>query len=387
MQLPEQCLEGKYWAADYRRWHVSGLVKESDNREVRGKLMSGNGQLEYSAAAELWMRTRCEELEGLRFDFHPCLQGKTPDFLFWDAYGGRVVADVAVLHSGPMWGGEAEQQEFQGMRQRIHGVETEHFGVSVFSMEGSRSVKGPGGGSVAVRKIVHGVRERVKELERRYGEDPSWLGWEPQWLEGMRSATRRVCFPELNIDLTLHVAFYFKGDETEEFQNFRKLEDAGKIGVGSGFTDDAGKRLDDVVRAKSSDLSKLANGEGESEGLRYMVIVFDPDSSIEPMDVETVLHGSSMEYDMGSGPLHDDLRLWTRRGSRGVAVSYGGGVFQSGRKRLLGVVKCTGDFRIAGACELSLWVNPYASYFRVPQPLFRLETYSLRREIECTPPA
>ena len=386
MQLSEQHLEGKYWAADYLRWHASGLAEESDNKEVLGKLMCGNGEQEYSAAAELWMRTRCEELEGLRFDFHPRLQGKTPDFLFWDAYGGRVVADVAVLHSGPMWGVEAEQQEFQDMRQRIHGVETEHFGVRVLSMEGSRSVKGAGGGSVAVRKIVYEVRERVKELERRYGEDSSWLGWEPQWLEGMRSATRRVCFPELNIDLTMQVAFYLKGDETEEFQNFRRLEDAGKIGVGSGFTDDAGKRLDDVVRAKSSYLSELANGEGESGGLPYMVIVFDPDSSIEPMDMETVLHGSSMEYDMRSGPLNDDLRLWARRGSRGVAVSFGGGVFASGRKRLLGVVKCTGDFRIAGACELSLWVNPYASYSGVPRPLFRLETYSLRREIECTPP-
>ena len=117
-----------------------------------------------------------------------------------------------------------------------------------------------------VRSFTRCVRES-KKLERRYGEDSSWLGWEPQWLEGMRSATRRVCFPELNIDLTMQVAFYLKGDETEEFQNFRRLEDAGKIGVGSGFTDDAGKRLDDVVRAKSSYLSELANGEGESGGL------------------------------------------------------------------------------------------------------------------------
>lgn len=383
MQLSELDLEGKYWAADYRRWHASGLVEESDDKEVAGKLMSGDREQEYSAAAELWMRTRCEELEGLRFDFHPRLQNKTPDFVFWNKYGSRVVADVAVLHSGPMWGVEAEQQEFQEMRRRIHGVETEHFFVRVLSMEGSRSVQGPGGGSVAVRRVVHRVRERVEELERRYEEDASWLDWEPQWLEGMRSVTRSVCFPQLNIDLTLQVAFYLKGDETEEFRRFRALEDAGKIGVGSGFTDDAGQRLDDVVRGKSSYLSGLKNGEEESEGLPYMVIVFDPDSSIEPMDVEKALHGSSVEYDVWSGLLNDDLRQWARRGSRGVAVSYGEGVFTSRYKRLLGVVKCTGDFRIAGACEPSMWVNPYASYFSVPQPLFRLKTYSLNRQVEC----
>ena len=385
MQLSERDLKGKYWASDYRRWHVGSLVEESDDREVAGKLMSGDGEQEYSAAAELWMRTRCEELEGLRFDFHPRLQDKTPDFVFWNVFGGRVVADVAVLHNGPMWGVEAEQQEFQDMRRRIHGVETEHFGVKVLSMEGNRSVKGLGGGSIAVRRVVHEVRERVKELERRYGEDPSWVGWEPQWLEGMRSATRRVCFPQLNIDLTLEVAFYLKGDETEEFRRFRGLEDAGKIGVGSGFTDDPWQRLDNVVLGKSSYLSGLTSGEGESEGLAYMVIVFDPDSSVEPMDVESALHGSSMEYDVGSGPLRDDLRQWARRGSRGVAVSYGEGVFTSRRRRLLGVVKCTGDFRIAGGCEPSMWVNPYASYFSVPQPLFWLKTYSLNRQVECTP--
>ena len=384
MQLSEQDLGGKYWAKDYRRWQASGLVEESDDREVAGKLMSGDGKLEYSAAAELWMRTHCEELEGLRFDFHPSLQGKTPDFVFWNAYGGRVVVDVAVLHSGPMWGVEAEQQEFQDVRRRIHGVETEHFGVNVLSMEGNRSVKGRGGGSVAVRRVVHEVRERVKELEGRYGGDLSWVGWEPQWLKGMRSVTCRVCFPELDIDLTLQVAFYLKGDETEEFLSFRRLEDSGKIGVISGFNGDGVQRLDNVVRGKSSYLSGLTSGQGESEGLAYMVIVFDPDSSVEPMDVESALHGSSMEYDVGSGPLRDDLRQWARRGSRGVAVSYGEGVFTGRRRRLLGVVKCTGDFRIAGACELSLWVNPYADYFSVPQPLFRLKTYSLNRQVECT---
>ena len=160
--------------------------------------------------------------------------------------------------------------------------------------------------------------------------------------------------------MTLQVAFYLKGDETEEFLSFRRLEDSGKIGVISGFNGDGVQRLDNVVRGKSSYLSGLTSGQGESEGLAYMVIVFDPDSSVEPMDVESALHGSSMEYDVGSGPLRDDLRQWARRGSRGVAVSYGEGVFTGRRRRLLGVVKCTGDFRIAGACELSLWVNPYA---------------------------
>ena len=385
MQLSEQDLDCKYWAVDYRKWHASGSVPESDDKEVKGKLMSGDGQLEYSAAAELWMRTRCDELEGLRFDFHPHLQGKTPDFVFWDKYGGRVVADVAVLHNGPMWGVEAEQQEFQEMRRRIHGVETKHFCIRVLSMEGNRSVKGPGGGSVAVRRVVHEVRERFKELERRYGEDPSWLGWEPQWLEGIRSATRRIFFPELNIDLTLQVAFYLKEDETEEFRRFRGLEDTGKIGVGSGFTDEPWQRLEDVVRGKSSYLSGLTGPESGLEELPYMVIVFDPDSTVEPMDVEKALHGSSTEYDLGPGALNDDLRQWARRSSRGLVVSYGEGVFANRRKRLLGVLKCTGDFRITGACKPSMWVNPYANYFSVPPPLFRLRTYSLNRQLECTP--
>ena len=78
MQLSEQHLEGKYWAADYLRWHASGLAEESDNKEVLGKLMCGNGEQEYSAAAELWMRTRCEELEGFAFRLSSAPAGQNP---------------------------------------------------------------------------------------------------------------------------------------------------------------------------------------------------------------------------------------------------------------------------------------------------------------------
>ena len=385
MPLSEQDLEGKYWAADYRRWHASGLVEESDDREVAGKLMSGDGDQEYRAAAELWIRTRFEELEGLRFDFHPCLQGKTPDFGFWDLSDGRIVADVVVMSNGPTWNMEAQQREYRDIRRKVHQVETEHFGTEVLSMEGDRSVRGQGGGPVAIDKIVRSVRDKADELERWYCEYPDWLTWEDPWLPGMRSATRRLVFPELSIDLDLYVAFFLKGEETKEFRNRRRREEEGAIGVGSSFSDDSGKRVADVLRNK---MSYLGDFQGEKPGsgrLPYLVMLFDPDSSVDRIDMETALHGSSMGYDLGPGSFYEDLRQWTRRGGRKETVSYGEGLFNGRHSRFLAVLKCTGDFRVADRRDLSMWLNPYASYLSVPQPLFRLRTYSLNRQVECTP--
>ena len=78
MELSEQDLRGKYWEEDYRRWHATGLVRESADKDLAGKLLSGNWKLEYSAAAELWMRTRFERLERLSFEFQPSLKGENP---------------------------------------------------------------------------------------------------------------------------------------------------------------------------------------------------------------------------------------------------------------------------------------------------------------------
>ena len=387
MQLSGEELKGKYWAGDYRRWQTSGLVEESDDREVAGKLMSGHSGLEYSTAAELWMRTRCEELGGLRFDFHPRLQGKTPDFVFWDLSGGRIVADVAVMNNGPMWDIEAEQREYQEIRRKVHGVETEHFGTEVVSIEGQRSPKGPGGGPVAIDRIVRRVREEADELERRYRQYPDWLMWENQWLPGMRSATRRLVFPELSIDLVLHVSFFLKGDETEEFCNLRRREEDGAIGVASSFGDDAAKRVEDVLRRKMSYLEEFHREEAGAGRLPYLVMIIDPDSSVDRMDMDKALYGPSVGYDLGLGQLNDDLRQWARRGGRKEVVSYGEGLLNGRHRRFLAVLKCTGDFRIAGRWDLSMWLNPYASYFSVPQALFGLKTYSLNRQVECTPPA
>ena len=333
--------------------------------------MSGDGEQEYRAAAELWMRTRCEEMEGLRFDFHPSLQGKTPDFVFWDLSEGRIVADVIVMSSGPMRNMEAQQRDYQEIRRKVHQVETDHFGTKVLSLEGDRSAKGPGGGPVAMERIARRVREMADELGGRYGEYPDWLMWEDPWLPGMRSATRRLVFPELSIDLELYVAFFLKGDETEEFRNRRRREEEGAIGVVSSFSDDARKRVEVVLRKKVSYLGEFRSEEEGLGKLPCLVMIFDPDSSVDRIDMEAALYGSSMGYDLGSGSLNEDLRQWTQRGGRKEAVSYGEGLFNGRHSRFLAVLKCTGDFRGTDRWDLSMWVNPYASYFSVPQPLFR----------------
>ena len=307
MELSQQDLQGKYWEADYRRWHNTGLVTESADRDLVGKLLSGKWQQEYSAAAELWMRTHFERLTGLRFEFQPSLQGKTPDFLIRDRLERAVVADVAVLHSGPLWDIDSQQREYHDLRQRIGRIETEHFATSVLSIQGSRSVSGRGGGPVAISKILHEVRKTANALEQNYSQHPYWLSWEPQWMDGVRSAMRRLVFPQLAIDLMIEVAFYLKEDETDKHRAWRKLEEEMAVGVMSTYTDDSSKRLNDVLDGKISYLRKFIDPEAESQTLPYMVIVFDPDSSVAPMDVERVLHGSSMGYDLGPGPC---MKIW-----------------------------------------------------------------------------
>ena len=387
MELSEHDLRDKYWERDYRSWHATGSVRQSADKDLVGKLLSGNWQQEYSAAAELWMRTRFERL-GLNFEFQPNLHGKTPDFLIRERLGRGVVADAAVLHSGPLWDLDSQQKEYQTLRQRILEVETEHFATSVLSIEGSRSVvKGRGGGSVAIRKILHGVRTTANELERKYNQYPNWLSWEPQWMEGVRSATRRLTFPQLSTDLKIEIVFYLKEDETDEHLALRKFENSGAIGVMSTITDEPGKRLNNLLKGKISYLRKFNDRGSETQKLAYMVIIFDPDSSVDTMYMEKVLHGSSTGYDLGLGNMHEELREWIHRSSPRSLVSYEEGLFNSRHKAFLAVLKCTGDFRNTNGCEPSIWMNPYANLFRIPQPLFQLKTYSLSRQIYCTPPA
>ena len=387
MELSEQDLRGKYWEEDYRRWHATGLVTKAADKDVAGKLLSGDWQQEYSAAAELWIRTRFELLAGLSFEYQPSLQEKTPDFLIRNRFGSDVVADVTVLRSGPLWDLDPQQQEYQDLRREIHKVETEHFATSVRCIEGSRSVKGKGGGPVAISRIVGEVRKTASEVEQHYRQHPYWLVWEPQWMNGVRSAMRTLAFSQLAIDLKIEVAFYLKEDETDEQRVLRKLEDDGAIGVMSGFSDDPGKRLECSLKSKIKSLRIFDDPKVESQKLPYMVIIFDPDSSVDPMDMEKVLHGSSAGYSLGPGRLFEDLRQWAQRNGQWEAVSYEEGLFRGRHKDFLAVLKCTGDFRFADGCELSLWVNPYASLFRIPQPLLRLKTYTLSRHIDCTPPA
>lgn len=387
MELSEQDLQGKYWEENYRRWHASGSVTKAADKDVAGKLLSGDWQQEYSAAAELWIRTRFELLEGLNFEYQPSLQRKTPDFLIRDRLGRGVVADVAVLHSGPLWDIDLQQLEYQELRREIHKVETEHFASSVLSIEGSRSVKGKRGGPVAINRIVGEVRKSASEMEQHYSHHPYWLVWEPQWMDGVRSAMRTLTFSQLAIDLEIEVAFYLKEDETDEHRAFRKLEDDGAIDVMSGFSDEPGKRLEDVLNRKIRSLRKFDDPKAETQKLPYMVIIFDPDSSVDLMDMEKVLHGSSKGYSLGTGRLYDDLRQWTQRNGQEEAVSYEEGLFTGRRKGFLAVLKCTGNFRYADSCEPSIWLNPYASLFGIPQPLFRLKTYTLSRHIDCTPAA
>ena len=386
MELSEQDLRGKYWAEDYRRWQATGSVTEAADKDIAGKLLSGDWQQEYSAAAELWIRTRFELLQGLSFEYQPGLQGKTPDFLIRNRFGPDVVADVAVLHSGPLWDLDWRQQEYQDLRREMNKVETEHFATSVLSIEGSRSVKGKPGGPVSINKIIGEVCQTATELEQHYNQRPDWLTWEPQWMHGVRSATLTLTFSQLAIDLEIEAAFYLKEDETDAHRAFRKLEDDGAIGVMSGFSDDPGNRLERVLDRKITYLRKFDDPRAESQKLPYMVIIFDPDSSVEPMDMETVLHGPSAGYSLGTGRMYDDLRQWTQRTGQGEAVSYKEGLFRGRHKDFLAVLKCTGDFRSADGCELSIWVNPYASLFIIPQPLLRLKTYTLIRQIQCTPP-
>ena len=388
MILSPQDLVGKYWADYYRKWHASGKVLEPLDREVVGKLLSKGWEREYDAAAELYTHNLLQDLEGLKFEFHPVLGGKNPDFLLWNQFGKGVLADVRALHSGPITYLEKQQEDYVLLRRRASEIETRHFAIEVLWINGTRSVIGKHGGPVAFNKLLYKVRETIGELEQRYRKIPGLLMWEPQFTGKVRSATRRFAYPELDISLELEVAFYLKEDETDEHLALKDLQREGKLGVASSYSDAPYHRLQAAIDEKTSYLTKLQYAQSEGEKLPYIVIIFDADSySIDEMDMERALYGPSVGYDLEPRPLNEGLYQWKRRNRLGSAESYGEGVFTNRRNDFLAVLKCAGDIRSPLSCEMSMWINPYASLFKIPQSLFRLKTYSLSRRIDCTPPA
>ena len=94
-----------------------------------------------------------------------------------------------------------------------------------------------------------------------------------------------------------------------------------------------------------------------------------------------------MGYPLDLGRLYEALRQWAQRNGQREAASFEEGLFHGRHKDFLTGLICTGDFRFADGCEISLSVNPYASLFRIPQPLLRLTTYTLSSQVDCTPPA
>ena len=387
MILSPQDLVGKYWADYYRKWHASSKVPEALDREVVGKLLSKGWEREYDAAAELYTHSLLQDLGVLKFEFHPVVGGKNPDFLLWNQFGKGALADVRALHSGPITYLEKQQEDYVLLRQKASEIETRHFAIEVLWINGTRSVIGKRGGPVAFDKLLYKVRETIGELEQRYCKVPDLLMWEPQFTGKVRSATRRFAFPELDISLELKLAFYLKESETDEHLALKDLQREGKLGVASSYSDAPYHRLQAAIDEKASYLTKLQYPQSEGEKLPYIVIIFDADSySIDEMDMERALYGPSVGYDLEPRPLNEGLYQWKRRNRLGSAESYGEGVFTNRRNDFLAVLKCTGDIRSRLSCEMSMWINPYASLFRIPQSLFRLKTYSLSRRIDCTPP-
>ena len=142
MMLSPEDLVGKYWADYYRKWHASSEVPEALDREVVGKLRSKALEREYDAAAELYTRSLFEDLGGLKFAFQPVLQDKTPDFMLWTQSGKGAIADVTVLHNGPISYLEKQQEDYVLLMQKASAIETEHFATYVLSITGTRSVVG-----------------------------------------------------------------------------------------------------------------------------------------------------------------------------------------------------------------------------------------------------
>ena len=385
MLLTDTDLEGKYWADDYRKWHASQEVPSSLDRDFEGRFSSKGWEQEYDAAAELYTRSLFESLGDLRFEFHPELQGKTPDFLLHNPFG-RIVADVTVLHGGAMSESVEQQDDYRLLTQKLMDIDSSIFAVEVPFAEGSRSSYGRGGKQVSFKKLVRPVHEWVRKQEQNYHKNPEMLLWERSWY-GTRHLSEFFGFTDLGIDLKFSVELCLKSEESDEERKLRQYKYSGDIGVGSGSVDDTDDKLEGALKKKISYLEDLVRSLSNDGSLSYIIIVFSSNSfTPDSEDIKKVLYGTSTSYDLTSGPLFHDLRQWQLRAGQELR-SYSEGVFTNRRKGLLAVLVCKGHIAYPETCDMSMWVNPYASCFSIPQSLYQLKTYTLNREIVCTPPA
>ena len=384
MLLKDADLEGKYWADDYRKWHATQEVPPSLDKELVNRLSSKGWEQEYDAAAELYTRSLFQSLDGLKFQFQPELQGKTPDFLLRDL-SDYVVADVTVLHGGPMSEIDKQQDDYMLLTQKLMDIETDLFATEVWSMEGSRTTKGRGGGPVAFDKILRPVRAWFQKQERDFQSDPVKLRWDYSY-DGTRYLSEYFRFEDLGIDLEISVKLRLRSEESDEERKVRHMLHEGGNGPSSAFIDDTEIRLGNALEEKVSYLRQFEHPQPEKGSLPYIIVIFSSDSfTPDREDIEKVLYGPSTSYDLISGPMLRDLRQWELRAGQELR-SYSEGVFTNRRKDLLAVLVCKGHIAYPESCDMSMWVNPYASCFSIPQSLYQLKTYTLNREIVCTPP-
>ena len=394
MLLTSNDLEGKYWAADYRKWHNAEDVPPHLDRDIVSRLGydANRGrwhknvawEKEYDAAAELYTRTLFEGL-GLQFEFQPTIQSKTPDFLLRSPYE-EIAVDVTVLHGGSTSKSAEQEDDYLRLRQNVMDIESDLFIAEVPHAEGSRSVKGRGGGPVSFKEILRPVRKWILEQEKDYRENPEFPPWQASRYPATICLVERFEFADLGIDLQFDVDLYLKIEETYKQRKIRQHLYKGDVGVSAPFIGDTKQRLERALKKKIAYLKGF--------GQPHIVIVFssssfdfDFDKEEAKEEAEEVLYGNSIGYDIdGCSVPFDSLIAWEERSGQGLC-SYSEGIFTSDKKHLLAVLVCKGHLAYPNKCEMSMWPNPYASYFAIPQSLFRLKTYTLNRQIICTPPA
>ena len=353
MILTSNDLEGKYWAADYRKWHNAEDVPPHLDRDIVSRLGydANRGhwhknvvwEKEYDAAAELYTRTLFEGL-GLQFEFQPTIQGKTPDFLLRSP---EVAVDGTVLHGGSKSKSAEQQDDYLRLRQNVMDIESDLFIAEVPRAEGNRSVKGCGGGPVSFKEILRPVLKWISEQEKDYRENPEFPPWQISRYPATICLVERFKFADLGIDLQFDVDLYLKIEETDKQRKIRQHLYKGDLGVSASSIGDTKQRLERALKKKIAYLKGF--------GQPHIVVVFSTSSDFNKDEkVEEVLSE---------------------------------GIFTSDKKHLLAVLVCKGHLARPNKCEMSMWPNPYASYFAIPQSLFRLKTYTLNRQIICTLPA
>ena len=261
--------------------------------------------------------------------------------------------------------------------------ETANFAPVISFMRGSRRVKGRGGGPVSFKRILHPIRAWIRRQED-YLKSPSELQWQQSW-DGNQYRNEYFGFEELGIDLRLLVRLQLKEEETKEQRKLRQMLQEGKIRVSPVSVDNPDDRLEVALKKKMSYLEEFKNPQSEKI-LPYIVIVFGADLFSPDKDqLERVLYGASTGYALDWGTDFEKLRQWQQRRDQEI-VSYSEGLFTNRKRNFLAVLACKGYVSYPDSCELSLWINPYASYFQIPQSLFQLKTYTLDRQVVSTLP-